>query len=72
VQNIKYFSLLCACVVAGSRDSSVGIPMGWTAGGLIPGRIKKFFSTPQGPDQIWGPPNGYHGAEFPGGKAVVA
>jgi hypothetical protein len=47
------------------RDSLVSITMGYglDGWGSIPGRAKRFFSTPQHPDQLWGPPslllNGY-------------
>jgi hypothetical protein len=38
-----------------NRDSSVGIAMdcGLDGRGLIPGRDKKFFFTPQRPDRLW-------------------
>jgi hypothetical protein len=54
------------------RDSSVGIAMGYgvDAQVSITGRGKRFFSTPQRPDQLWGPDsllsNGYLGL-FPQG-----
>jgi hypothetical protein len=42
-----------------SRDSSVGIPTGYglDGWGSLPGRGKRFFSTPQSPDRLWGPPS---------------
>jgi hypothetical protein len=51
----------------GTRDSSVGIVTGYRLDGrgLFPGRAKKFISTPQRPDRLWGSPsllsNGYRG-----------
>jgi hypothetical protein len=54
-----------------NRDSPVGIVMdyGRESRGLIPGKSKRFFSTPQRPDgldQLWGSPNllsnGYPGS----------
>jgi hypothetical protein len=41
------------------RCSSVGIVTGYGLDGLgsIPGRGKIFFSSPQDPDRIWGPPS---------------
>jgi hypothetical protein len=43
----------------GSQESSVSIVIGYGLGGwgLIPGRCKRFFSFPQHPDQLWGPPS---------------
>jgi hypothetical protein len=46
-----------------NRDSSVGILNGR---GSIPGRGKRFFSTPQSPDRLIS--NGYRGALSPGVK----
>jgi hypothetical protein len=42
-----------------NRDSSVGIAMGYglDGRGLIPGKGKRFFSTPQLLNRLWGPPN---------------
>jgi hypothetical protein len=42
----------------GSRDNSVAIVMGYwlDSWDSIPSRGKRFFSTPQHRDQIWGPP----------------
>jgi hypothetical protein len=54
-------------VNTGSRDRSVGIATGYGFEGLdsIPGRVKIFFSSPQGTDRLWFPlnllPNGYRG-----------
>jgi hypothetical protein len=48
-----------------SRDSSIGIAMGYGLDrrGSIPDSGKRFFSTPQHPGWLWGPPsllyNGY-------------
>jgi hypothetical protein len=53
-----------------SQDSSVGIVTGYMLDrlGSIPGRDKRYFSSPQCPDQLWGPPtllsNGYWGLFF--------
>jgi hypothetical protein len=64
-------------VLARSRNGSVGIAMGY---GLdrrssIPGRGKIFFSIPQRPEWLWGPPgllsNGHRGS-FYGNKAAGA
>jgi hypothetical protein len=60
-----------------SRDSSVGIAttMDWAARnwGSIPRRVKRSSSSPQHPDQVWGPPsllsNGDWGL-FPRGWSV--
>jgi hypothetical protein len=60
-----------------SKDGLFGIATGFglDGQGSLPGRSKKFFSTPQRPDQLWGPPsllcNGYQGS-FPEGKAAGA
>jgi hypothetical protein len=57
-----------------SRDSSVGIATeyGQNDRGSIPKRSKSFSSTPQRPNQLWGPPillfNGYGGL-FPRGES---
>jgi hypothetical protein len=39
------------------RDRSVGITTGYglDGRGSISGRVKRFFSTPQRPDRLWGP-----------------
>jgi hypothetical protein len=56
-------SLLCIA----HFDSSVGIATGRDS---VPGRGKRFFSSPQRPDRIWNSlnllHNGYCGALFPG------
>jgi hypothetical protein len=40
------------------RDSSVGIGTGYgmDGQGSIPGRSKRYFSSPQGSDRLWNPP----------------
>jgi hypothetical protein len=54
-----------------SRDSSVGIVMGYRLDtpGSIPGSAR-FFFFPQCPDRPWGPPsllsNGYQGVKWQG------
>jgi hypothetical protein len=54
-------------VLKRSRDSSVGIALGYMLDdrGSIPGRDREFFSSPPRPDRLWGPPgllsNGYEG-----------
>jgi hypothetical protein len=53
--------------------SSVGIPKDYVLGGrgLIVGRAKLFFSAPQRPERLWGPPLSYQmgtGCSFPGVK----
>jgi hypothetical protein len=42
-----------------NQGSSVGIAAGYRllGQGLIPGRDKRFFSSPQHPYQLWGPPH---------------
>jgi hypothetical protein len=42
-----------------SRDSSVGTATGYglDGWGSISSRGKRFFSTPQRPDRLWGPPS---------------
>jgi hypothetical protein len=60
-----------------SQDSSVGIVTanGLDGQGSIPSRRKRFFSTPQHPDQLWAPPSlspmGTRGSLL-GGKAARA
>jgi hypothetical protein len=51
LQNILKFVLL--------YHNSDGILMGYRldSQGLIPGTGKRFFSTPQHPDQLWSPPS---------------
>jgi hypothetical protein len=61
----------------GSRDSSVCVASGYglDCQGSIPGRDKRFFSTPQRPDRLWDPRslvyNGYRGL-FPRLKTAGA
>jgi hypothetical protein len=51
----------------GSLDSSVGIATdyGMDDRDSIPGRVKRYFSSPWRPDRLWSPPsllyNGYRG-----------
>jgi hypothetical protein len=51
-------------------DSSVGVATGWTAGVRFPAGARP-FSSPQSPDELWGPPsllyNGYPGRFGRGG-----
>jgi hypothetical protein len=58
------------------RMSEMWWPRGWMAGVQFPTEVKRFFSSPECPDWLWGPPsllfNGYSGLFFPGGKAAVA
>jgi hypothetical protein len=63
-----------------SHDSSVGIALGygledWGSKSSIPRGGWEYFSSPQGPERLWGPPsllsNGYQGS-FPVGKAAGA
>jgi hypothetical protein len=60
-----------------SRVSSVGIAIGHglDGRGSVPGRSKRFFSSPQHPDRIWAHPASYTvgvGESFPCGKATGA
>jgi hypothetical protein len=62
----------CTFIMKRSWDSSAGIAMGYRleSRDLIPGRGKRFFSSPQHPDQFWGPyPMGTTGS-IPGNKAA--
>jgi hypothetical protein len=47
------------CALSGSQASSYDILMGYKLDGKgissIPSRRKRFFSSPQHPDQLWGP-----------------
>jgi hypothetical protein len=58
-----------------SRNSSDGIATGYRLDclGSIPGRGKRFFSSPRCPDQLWGPPSllfsGYLGVKWWGHEA---
>jgi hypothetical protein len=57
-----------------SRDRSVSIATGYWLDdrGSIHGNGKRFISSPQRPDRLWGPPrllsNGYRGARSSGVK----
>jgi hypothetical protein len=42
---------------------------GFEVWGSIPGKGKRFFSTPQRPERLWGPPNMI---SFPGLKSTGA
>jgi hypothetical protein len=59
--------LMTHSVTQKNRESSIGIAAGYGLDGRdsIPDRAKIFFSTPQRPDRLWGPPrllyNGYRG-----------
>jgi hypothetical protein len=46
-----------------NRGSSVGIATSYDLDGWvsIPGRGKRFFSSPQQPDRLWSPPNQSNG-----------
>jgi hypothetical protein len=69
--NIELISNLChgnsGSLCLESRDSSVGTAIEYRLDGrgLIPGRGKRFLSSPQRSDRLWGPPsllsNGYRG-----------
>jgi hypothetical protein len=73
IQNISSVVLLATSSFI--LDSSVGIGTGYGVDGRgsIPGKGKRFVSSPQCPDRLWGPPillcYGYRG-RFPGGKAA--
>jgi hypothetical protein len=66
--NVLYF--LAHVTVLGAQ---IVYAVGRMIQGLILGRGQRVFSSPNHPDQLWGPPsflfNGYRGS-FPGGKAV--
>jgi hypothetical protein len=53
------FLTICFYESIFSHDSSVSIVTGcrMDGQGLIPDRGKRLFSSPQPPDQLWGPPN---------------
>jgi hypothetical protein len=65
---------LSVYVSPGSRDSSVGIALGYGLDdrGSIPGGCWEFFSKPPRRERLWGPPRllsyGYRGL-FPWGKS---
>jgi hypothetical protein len=69
---VFYFEITVFLCSTKSRDSSVGIALGYRLDdqGSIPGGCWEFFSKPLRPEQLWGPPsllsNGYHGL-FPWG-----
>jgi hypothetical protein len=46
-------------MAAGIAESVLRQATVWTAGGSIFGRGKRFFSPPQLPDWLWGPPTSY-------------
>jgi hypothetical protein len=64
---LSYYNRITRDLREKGRDSSVGIATGYELDcrGSIPGRGKRFFSPPQRPDRLWGPPsllpNGYRG-----------
>jgi hypothetical protein len=66
--------LLVNMVGVGISLLSIVTGYGLDGPSLIPGRVK-FFSSPQHPDRLWGPPsllsNGYQGF-FTGGKVAGA
>jgi hypothetical protein len=57
-----------------SEDLGIEMSYELDGQGLIPGRGKRFFSTTQRPDWLWGSPNllsnGYQELFFPGSKAA--
>jgi hypothetical protein len=69
VEQSAVYSLECGCSARsgqtavsrpyGSQDCSVGIATGYRLDGgrSIPGRDKRFFSSPLRPDQLWDPPS---------------
>jgi hypothetical protein len=63
-QSLQFYVVLRFC---GSRDSSVDIATGYglDARGLIPGRGKRYLSSPQRPDRFWGPIQWAPGVEWP-------
>jgi hypothetical protein len=54
-----YYLKHCMVIVLECRYRSVGIPTGYRLDGLssIPGRVKKYFSSPHCPDRLWSPPS---------------
>jgi hypothetical protein len=60
IRKIKHISSLfrkhVSQCIPETLDSSVGIATGYDRGS-IPGRGKRFFSTPQHPKRIWSPPS---------------
>jgi hypothetical protein len=72
--SVREFYMLIYNIFGGSRDSAVGIAIGYGLDGLgvgvrVPVNSRMFFS-PRRPDRLWGPPsllsNGYQGLFFRG------
>jgi hypothetical protein len=67
VFSYAFFISINICYMLRSRDSSVGIALGYVLNdrGSIPGGGWEFFSSPPRPERLWGPPsllsNGYKG-----------